>query len=273
MKELQEKIIELQLKQQELEIESNKEKLLSKLEELKKLVGTVEVRIYKTSKKSRYINIVHHISYNFAEDLHEDKTSKRRYYILKNTRNISIHENTGTYKKFHIEFTQTSTGNYDSKLYVENDPYNGLTAESIKTISVEEFNAIASLSKIMTKQILDGIINADGVRWVMNGGEDDVEFKEEHFKTLSLDFLHILLGQEESWYLRNNHCRPFLHHNIYLITPNSLKALDNWIKDEVRYDSFAYAACQSAGERWRGSRIDKYRALVKKINEVYHGKK
>jgi hypothetical protein len=265
MTTIEQEIKELELKQKRLKVESDKEKLLKRYEELKKLEGTVEVRIIKSSKKSRFAHIVHHISYEMIEDNSENEFSERRYYIGVHAKRISIKEFPDTYyRNYAIETLETNYKGYNGKLYLT-DNNNYYDFSTYKTISIEEFNNIWFLAKTVTKQVLDGVLDIKEIRWLMTGSDEDKEFKETEISKEILDIPYILLSQEESWKLNNKFCHLFLNKNIYFITPNSLKALDNWYADEIKHDNLAYNACAYVGERWRGSRIDEYKRLIDKI--------
>lgn len=268
MTTLEQEIEELKKKHANLEQEAYNLKLKQKYEQLKALEGTVEVRIVKSSKTTRHIYIVHHISYEMAKDSWKRENELQHNYIAAHVKNIIIMEAPRTpYRQYEIQCTETMPTGHDGKIHVSNEGYS-YDYSTHKSISVAEFDNIWHLAKVTTANVIDGMIGVKDIPWLMNGTDHDFEFsttKEHDYQKFALDIPHVLLTQEESWKLNNKFTRIFLNQNIYMISPNSLKALDEWLKDERRSDRLAAEGCASVGERWRGSRIDEYEAIVAKI--------
>lgn len=267
---LEKEIEELKKKHASLELQKYNDALQKKYEELKKLEGTVEVRVMKTSKVNRHVSIVYHVSYKMMKDDWKRPNEEKHNYIGAHTKSVQICEFTRKpYAKYSIETRECVPDGYDGKIYVEKESHS-YDFSTYKLISVDDFNAIWSLTKVSCKNILDGLLDIKDVEWVMNGTDEDKEFSKQELKDngIVLDIKHIILTREESWCLNNKFCAPFLNKNIFFITPNSLKAIDLWYSDKVKHDNFAYSACASVGERWRGSRIDEYRALINKIKSL-----
>jgi hypothetical protein len=272
MTTLEEEIEKVKQKHAELELQQYRDKLHAKYEELKKKEGLVEVRIQKSSKTTRWVNIYHHISYELMTDKWTRKDEKEHEYIGFKCRSIQILESkTGSYPRYEVTTRETKPTDYDGKIHAKEDTP-GVDFSTHKTISVEEFNALFDLQKVHIKNILDGLLDISDVRWVMNGTSHDQEFKETDLldaksrKVLDIPY-YLCETTEEAWILEKAGS-VFLNKNIYFITPNSLRALDEWLEKEREWDSFSARACASVGERWRGSRIDQYEALVKKIKRV-----
>lgn len=270
MTTLEQEIEELRKKHANLELDNYKEKLRKKYDQLKTLEGTVEVRIVKTSKTSRFVELIHHVSYEMKTDSWNE--GKPEYnYIGKTIRTIVIHEAPRKpYKKYQIETEEITPDSYSGKIYVKEET-GSYSFATYKTVSVETFNTIWNIAKVVSANILDGLLDIKNVKWLMTGSETDHEFQNNNvndYQKFKLDISHIFLSSEESWKLNNKFTRIFLNKNIYLITPNSLLALDEWYKDEIKQDSWAYSACASVGENWRGSRIDEYKDLINKIKAV-----
>lgn len=263
---LEQEIEELKKKHINLELEAYKLKLEEKFNKLKALEGTVEIWIAKSSKTTRHVSIVHHIKYEMLTD--SWKKGELEYnYIGKTIRQITILEAPRTpYKQYKIETDEIKPSSYNGRIDLEErESYSFAT---YKTISIDDFNTIWNLTKVTTANILDGILDIKDVPWLMTGSTEDYEFKNNEvtdYQKYPLDIPHIFLSQEESWKLSNKFTRIFLHKNIYLLSKNSLLALDDWLTEEYRQDALCYQSCASVGERWRGSRIDEYKELVKKI--------
>lgn len=267
MTALEQEIEALKKKHANLELEKYNAQLKEKYEKLKALEGTVEVRVFKTSKTTRSVHIVHHISYEMMKDKWKNENEPEHNYIGQKFRTIVVTESPRTpYKQYEVECRETTPNGYDGKIHAKPESYS-VDFSTHKTISVDEFNAIWNICKVTSRNILDGVLDIKDVPWLMNGTDEDREFKQgvNEYQKLALDIPHIYLTQEESWKLNNKFTRIFLNKNIYLISPNSLLALNKWLEDEERSDRLSYQACASVGERWRGSRINEYRALVAKI--------
>jgi len=265
---LEKEIEQVKQKHAQLELESSKQALLNKYEELKKLEGTVQVQIMKTSKTTRHVYLVYHVSYEMSKDKWDNKDC-----INTHTKHVTICDFPKLpYRKYSIETSEIVPGGYNGiiKLGTVKEENNRYSFSTYKNISIEDFEAIWNLAKITCHNILDGILDIKDVQWVMNGTDEDREFDIRELKedNILIDLKHIILTREESWHLQNKYCSAFLNKNIYFITPNSLKALDSWYADQRKFDSFASSACASVGERWRGSRIDEYNSLIKKIKSA-----
>jgi hypothetical protein len=268
MNTLEQEIETLKKKHAQLELDAYNQKLKEKFEELKKLEGTVEVRVYKTSKTTRSVHIVHHISYEILTDSWKRDNEPEHNYIGQKLRTIQIMEAPRTpYKQYAVECRETTPNGYDGKIHAKPESYS-YDFSTHKTLSVDEFNTIWEICKTTTNNILDGILDIKDIPWLMTGTDEDFEFKTNktnEYQLFALDIPNVLLTQEESWKLNSRFTKIFLNKNIYIITPNSLLALDAWIDYEIKSDSWSSQACASVGERWRGSRVDEYRALVEKI--------
>lgn len=267
---VEEEIEEVKKKHAQLELKKYRDKLYEKYERLKKLEGTVEVRIQKSSKTHRWVHVVHHISYELKKDKWVRENEPKHEYIGVKTRGITIMESGGAYPGVRLESRDLKPENYDGKIHAD-DSNTGVDFTTHKTITVEEFNAIWQLPKLTVRNILDGLLDIKDVRWVMNGTDHDKEFKESDLidkndeKLIDIPY-YLCASTEEAWALgKNKKVNVFLNKNVYLITPNSLKALNEWLDEERRWDSFSASACASVGERWRGSRIHEYESLVAKI--------
>lgn len=265
---IQDKIDALAKEQKQLELDEYKSRLDKKFEELKKKIGTVDVNIMKTGKKTRYVLIQHHVNYTIEKD-NWNTGKKEQYYIKPNVKSIKIlHSLLPVYSQYEIECKHGD--NYD-KIGAD-DNNSGYSYATLKQITVDEFKAIWLLCKLSTHNILDGLLDITNIEWVMNGTDGEHEFNKEDLFTKNgrknLDLPHFVLSGDESVYLNNKFCTLFLHRNLYLITENSLEALDKWLDHERKWDNFYYNACASVGERWRGSRLDKYINLVEKIKKA-----
>lgn len=268
MVSLEKKIEELKKEHNLLELESYNLSLKEKYDSLKKLEGTVEVRVMKSSRKSRHVSIVYHASYKMMKD--EWNTGKKEEnYIGFTCRYITICELPyAPYKKYQIETSEITPNSYNGRIHVKDEAHR-YDFNTYKNISVDEFNAIWNLAKVSCHNILDGLLDIKDVKWVMTGTSEDTTFKETDLLTSKnrkiIDIPHIILDNQEAVALNNKFCHLFLNRNIYFVSPNSLEALDLWFKDQREWDSFSKSACASVGERWRGSRIDEYKQLIDKI--------
>lgn len=254
-------------KQLDLELSIYNTKLQEKCAKLKELEGIVEVRIVKTNKSSRFVTLIHHISYDILKDKWKDENATEHSYIGVKTRQIYIHESPKKpYKTWELKFIETTPDSYNGKLYLKEEN-NSFDYATKKQVSVEVFNSIWGILKNTSKNILDGVLDIKDVIWLFQGS-DSYEFKNNEiseYQRFKLDIPHIFLTSEEAYCLDNKWTRIFLHKNIYLISPNSLEALDKWFNDEVESDRFAKYSCSSVGEIWRGSRINEYTQLIQKI--------
>jgi hypothetical protein len=270
MTTLEKEIEEVKKKHAELEKQKQLDLLHEKFKKVKALEGTVECRVYKTSKTTRYVSLVHHISYEMMTDRHRREGEDKYNFIGVKFRSISIMENPkAPYKQYEIKTQEITPHSYNGKMYVAEENNSWDYSTRLTDITPEIFESIWALCQTTSHNILDGILNVKEVRWVMNGTSEDRLYDEHDLldktKKPVLDIPHILLSTEESWKLDNKFCKLFLNKNIYFITPNSIAALNDWFDYEIASDQFSAQACASVGERWRGSRIDEYRALIAKI--------
>lgn len=256
-------------KQRDLELGIYNTKLQEKCAKLKELEGTVEVRVVKMNKSSRFVSLVHHIFYNILEDKWKKEDEIEHFYIGVKTRQITIHESPRKpYKTWELKFSEITPDSYNGKLHLEKEN-NSFDYATKKLVSIEVFNSIWDILKNTNKNILDGILDIKEVDWLFQGSESKGFENNEvaTYQRIPLDIPHIFLTSEESYFLDNKWTRIFLHKNIYLISPNSLRALDEWFNDELESDRLAEYSCRSVGERWRGSRINEYLQLIQKIKK------
>jgi len=92
MTQLEKEIEELKNKHVQLELDSYNIKLKEKYEQLKSLEGIVEVRIYKSSKVNRNVNIIYHVAYSMLKDTCKKETDPEHNYIGMKVRTIDINE-------------------------------------------------------------------------------------------------------------------------------------------------------------------------------------
>lgn len=269
MNDIESQIAELKKKQFELEQSKSVEVLKAKYEKLKKLEGTVEIKVNKTNKRTRHVHIIHHISFNLCTS-GDTTTNENKPYISIHNKVISVTENPLTnYKTYEIISKENRPGSYNSKMY-ETDYYFGyLNWETNKTISLEQFKAIEDLVKISSHNILDGLLEIQDIPWVLNGSDNEFSDKERIVKGISkIDIPHVILTTEESSLLDSSITNLFRNKNIYFITPNSLQALIEFEAYKDRWNTYAYNASSSIGVTWQGSRKKDYQILIDRIKKA-----
>jgi hypothetical protein len=267
MTALEKEIEEVKKKHLELEKQQYRDALQAKYEKYKALEGTIECRVAKTGKIHRHVSLTHHISYTMLKDSWKHETDKENMYIGVKTKSINISESfKGLYPEITIKRSERNPKQYNGKMGAKDDTSGGYDFATKPTdITVDQFYAIWDLVKLTGQNILDGILDIKDIRWLMNGTTEERIYKPEEVNSKLLDIPHIVVSTEESWKLDNQFCSLYLNKNIFMITPGSLKALDDWLSYEQKSDNWSASACASVGERWRGSRMSEYYELVSKI--------
>lgn len=267
MNDIEKQIAELKKKQEELEQSKIVEVLRVKYDNLKKLEGTIDVRVNKSNKRIRYVNIVHHIDFSLCTS---GEVGENKPYISVHNKVITITENPLTnYKTYEVVFKETRPGSYNSKMYETDYYFSYLNWPTHKIISMEQFKAIEDLVKVTTHNVLDGLLDIKDIPWTYNGDKEEFNEKERLVKGISkIDIPHIILTQEESNLLDNGYTNLFRNKNVYFITPNSLQALIDFEKSKREWDYYATQASSSVGTTWQGSRQKDYIILIDKIRKA-----
>lgn len=254
---IEQELKELEKKKAELEKKQKASELEQKLNDIKnKLEGKVFCYFVKTNQKSSHIYLTYYKQFS-TEEVSVYDNNKRGKESVVNVKKETVSVQCNCYgKTYRIEYTT------EDEHYREDPDY---IVYKQKEISISDFKQLCASIKAVGVNYTNQVEELTLPEYQLNGIESDIINTTLNQKEL-LDVPHIVLSQEESWLLKNT---VFLVGYIFLLTPNSMIYLQEWLQKEKDWDSFCSTSCASVGERWRNSKMDRVSLLYNKITKAY----
>lgn len=252
---IDQELIELEKKKIELEAKRKVEKVQNELKQTKEVYeGKVGCYFVKTTPKGSSIILTYYKECYIDKAWTTEGGREDRVYIK--TEIIEIRQN--LYDKWECS--------YQTKKDDKTNDYKGYSIK--KWVSLDDFNtlkkSIKSVSSDLTEQINTLVEPAFHVL-----GSESFDTSIVNSQQYLLDVPNILLTQDEVWCI--GRCI-FMTGYVYLLTPNSIKWINDWRDKEQENDNNAYTMCASVGERWRNSKMDRVTQVYNKIIKVYESK-
>lgn len=219
--------------------------LQKQLEEWLPLKDKILARFIKGSANSTFITLTYYHDFGIVKDK-VDWTGE----IIEIRLNV--------YNRHEIKYEKVRWDSYNSLL----DKWQVMKE---KEISKELFDTIKSSCKSVASNLVNQIEQEIVPVFQLDNNDYDqiraAEKQKDYF-----DIPYVELTQEEGWLLGKT---IFMTGNYFLLTEGSMRWLEDWYEERLKWDNFGHVSCASVGERWRNSSLDRETKLKNKIKECY----